>query len=49
MNIYRNKKTSHIVSLIAQIKEFSSQKINDTFEIEVVKEILDISEISDRD
>lgn len=48
MSIYRNK-IAHLVSLIAQIKEFSSQKINDTFEIETVEEILDIPEISDID
>lgn len=48
MSIYRNK-IAHLVSLIAQIKEFSSQKINDTFEIEAVEEILDIPEILDRD
>ena len=48
MSIYRNK-IAHLVSLIAQIKAFSSQKINDTFEIEVVEGILDIPEISDID
>lgn len=48
MNIYRNK-IAHLVSLIAQIKTFSSQKINDTFEIETVEGILDILEISDID
>lgn len=48
MSIYRNK-IAHLVSLITQIKKFSSQKINDTFEIETVEGILDIPEISDRD
>ncbi len=48
MNIYRNK-IAHLVSLIAQIKTLSSQKINDTFEIAVVEGILDIPEISDID
>lgn len=48
MNIYRNK-IAYLISLIAQIKTFSSQKINDTFEIETVEGILDIPEISDID
>ena len=48
MNIYQNK-IAHLVSLIMQIKDFSSQKINDTFEVEKVEAILDIPEISDLD
>lgn len=48
MSIYQNK-IAHLVSLITQIKTFSSQKINDTFEIEAVEEILNIPEIADRD
>lgn len=48
MDVYKNK-IAHLVSLITQIKQISTPKINDTFDIEKVEEFLDIPEISDAD